>query len=116
MEVEELPTHEIHNHGMDTDNQTTIGQGYEIFNEQNVDEESDEDAWRSDEPVEYGTAETEPVSIFLFRRASSKMDQGGVKKKFLNPRKEYEVMKSICGGKGMHLFKHSFATAHSRRD
>ncbi|CAG8678801.1 9_t:CDS:2 [Rhizophagus irregularis] len=116
MKVEELPTNEVHNHEVESGNQTTVGQGYETFNEQNADEESDEDTWRSDEPVEYGTAETEPVSIFLFRRASSRVNQGGVKKKFLNPRKEYEVVKSICGGKGMHLFKHSFATAHSRRE
>ncbi|GES76506.1 hypothetical protein GLOIN_2v1587773 [Rhizophagus clarus] len=116
MKAEELPTSEVHNHEVESSNQTAVGQSYETFNEQNADEESDEDTWRSDEPIEYGTAETEPVSIFLFRRTSSKTNQGGAKKKFLNSRKEYEVVKSICGGKGMHLFKHSFATAHSRRE
>jgi hypothetical protein len=102
MKVEELPAND---HEVESGNQTTAG---EAFNEQNADEESDEDTWRSDEPVEYGTAETEPVSIFLFRRASSRVNQDGVKKKFLNPRKEYEVVKSIFGGKGMHLFKVSY--------
>jgi hypothetical protein len=100
MEVEPS-ANEVHKYEMDITNNS---QGYEA--EQNVDEESDEDAWRSDnEPIEYGAAETEPVSIFLFRRAGSRMDQSGVKKKFLNSRKEYGVMKAICGGKGMHLFK-----------
>jgi len=115
MEVEELSTNEGHNHErseIDISNQRNNGQGHETLAEQNA-EESDEDAWLSDnEPVEYGAAETEPVSIFLFRRADSRMDQSGVKKKFLNPRKEYEMIKSVCGGKGMHQFKHSFATAH----
>jgi hypothetical protein len=112
MEVEELSTNEGHSHERsetNINNQTNNGQGYETFAEQNADEESDVDAWRSDnESIEYGAAETEPVSIFLFRRADSRMGKSGVKKKFLNPRKEYEAMKAICGGKGMYQFKVSY--------
>ncbi|CAI2165488.1 1984_t:CDS:2 [Funneliformis geosporum] len=116
-EIKELPISEVHvpeRSEMDIDVQmTNNGQNVETVTEQNIGEESDEDTWRSDnELTEYGASETEPVSIFLFRRAGSRTNQDGVKKKYLNSRKEYEMVKSIYGGKGMHRFKHSFATVH----
>ncbi|CAG8672053.1 10964_t:CDS:2, partial [Funneliformis caledonium] len=116
-EIEGLPISEVHvpeRSEMDIDVQmTNNGQDVETVTEQNIGEESDEDTWRSDnELTEYGASETEPVSIFLFRRAGSRMNQAGVKKKYLNSRKEYELVKTIYGGKGMQRFKHSFATVH----